>query len=46
MNGRQFDNLSFSLKDPRFQGIWSRYEEYLPIGPLRVFVRRMDDPQD
>jgi hypothetical protein len=40
MNGRPFDDLAFYLADPRFRQIWSDYEEYPPIGPLRVFVRR------
>lgn len=40
MNGRQFDDIAFYLKDPRFQQIWKNYEEYPPMGPLRVFVRR------
>jgi predicted Fe-S protein YdhL (DUF1289 family) len=43
MNGRQFDDIAFYLKDPRFQRIWANYEEYPPMGPLRVFVRRAAD---
>jgi len=46
MNGRQFDDLSFYSEDPRFQRIWRDYEEHPPMGPLRVFIRRVDDPQD
>ena len=45
MNGRQFDDIAFYLTDPRFQQIWKNYEEYPPMGPLRVFVLRADDPQ-
>ena len=45
MNGRQFDDIAFYLTDPRFQRIWENYEEYPPMGPLRVFVLRADDPQ-
>ena len=45
MNGRQFDDIAFYLTDPRFQRIWENYEEYPPLGPLRVFVLRADDPQ-
>jgi hypothetical protein len=40
MNGRQFDDIAFYLTDPRFQRIWKNYEEYPPMGPLRVFVLR------
>jgi hypothetical protein len=40
MNGRQFDDIAFYLTDPRFQKIWANYEEYPPMGPLRVFVLR------
>jgi len=43
MNGRQFDDIAFYLADPRFQRIWENYEEYPPMGPLRVFVLRADD---
>jgi len=43
MNGRQFDDIAFYLEDPRFQQIWREYEEYPPLGPLRVFVRRDAD---
>jgi len=43
MNGRQFDDIAFYLTDPRFQRIWENYEEYPPMGPLRVFVLRADD---
>jgi hypothetical protein len=43
MNGRPFDDLAFYLEDPGFRQIWSSYEEYPPIGPLRVFVRRGAD---
>lgn len=43
MNGRQFDDIAFYLSDPRFQRIWENYEEYPPMGPLRVFVLRADD---
>jgi hypothetical protein len=45
MNGRQFDDIAFYLTDPRFQRIWGEYEEYPPMGPLRVFVRRADAAQ-
>lgn len=45
MNGRQFDDIAFYLTDPRFQRIWENYEEYPPMGPLRVFVRRADAAQ-
>ena len=45
MNGRQFDDIAFYLTDPRFQRIWANYEEYPPMGPLRVFVLRSADPQ-
>jgi hypothetical protein len=45
MNGRQFDDIAFYLEDPRFRRIWQEYEEYPPMGPLRVFVRRGADPQ-
>ncbi len=45
MNGRQFDDIAFYLTDPRFQRIWENYNEYPPMGPLRVFVRRADDPR-
>jgi hypothetical protein len=45
MNGRQFDDIAFYLADPRFRRIWQDYEEYPPMGPLRVFVRRGADPQ-
>ena len=45
MNGRQFDDIAFYLMDPRFQRIWENYEEYPPMGPLRVFVLRTDDPE-
>jgi hypothetical protein len=45
MNGRQFDDIAFYLTDPRFQKIWANYEEYRSMGPLRVFVRRVDDAQ-
>ena len=45
MNGRQFDDIAFYLTDPRFQRIWANYEEYPPMGPLRVFVLRAVDPQ-
>jgi hypothetical protein len=44
MNGREFDDIAFYLKDPRFQRIWENYEEYSPIGFLRVFVLRAADP--
>jgi len=42
MNGRQFDDVAFYLEDPGFRQIWQDYEEYPPIGPLRVFVLRPD----
>jgi hypothetical protein len=45
MNGRQFDDIAFYLTDPRFRRIWENYEEYPPLGSLRVFVLRADDPQ-
>jgi hypothetical protein len=45
MNGRQFDDIAFYLKDPRFRLLWKNYEEYPPMGPLRVFVLREHDPQ-
>ena len=45
MNGRQFDDIAFYLTDPRFQRIWANYEEYPPMGPLRVFVLRTVDPK-
>jgi hypothetical protein len=45
MNGRQFDDIAFYQTDPRFQEIWANYEEYPPMGPLRVFVRRTVDPK-
>jgi hypothetical protein len=45
MNGRQFDDIAFYLKDPRFQRLWAKYEEYPPMGPLRVFVLRTVDPK-
>jgi hypothetical protein len=45
MNGRQFDDIAFYLKDPRFQNIWENYQEIEPLGPLRVFVLR-SDPTD
>jgi hypothetical protein len=45
MNGRQFDDIAFYLADPRFRRIWQDYEEYPPMGPLRVFIRRGADPQ-
>ena len=44
-NGRPFDDLAFYLEDPQFSRIWSAYEEYPPIGPLRVFVRRGESAQ-
>jgi hypothetical protein len=44
MNGVQFDDIAFYLTDPRFQRIWKNYEEYPPMGPLRVFILRADDP--
>jgi hypothetical protein len=40
MNGRQFDDIAFYLEDARFRRIWAEYEEYRPLGTLRVFVRR------
>lgn len=40
MNGRSFDDIAFYLKDPRFREIWASYEEYPPLGPLRIFVLR------
>jgi len=40
MNGRQFDDIAFYMTDSRFQRIWQNYEEYPPMGPLRVFVLR------
>ena len=46
MSGRQFDDIAFYLKDPRFQRIWKDYEEYPPLGPLRVFVLRSDGTQN
>jgi hypothetical protein len=45
MNGVQFDDIAFYLADPRFQQIWKNYEERPPLGLLRVFVLRADDPQ-
>lgn len=45
MNGVQFDDIAFYLTDPRFQQIWKNYEERPPIGSLRVFVLRAEDPQ-
>jgi hypothetical protein len=45
MNGRQFDDIAFYRTDPRFQKIWANYEEYPPMGPLRVFVLRSGRPQ-
>jgi hypothetical protein len=45
MNGRQFDDIGFYLTEPRFQKIWANYQEYPPMGPLRVFVLRSADPQ-
>jgi hypothetical protein len=45
MNGRQFDDIAFYLTDPRFRRIWKNYEELPPLGSLRVFVLRTDDPQ-
>jgi hypothetical protein len=42
MNGRQFDDIAFYMADPRFQRIWANYQEYPPMGPLRVFVRRAE----
>ena len=38
MQGRQFDDIAFYLKDSRFKRIWNNYQEYPPIGSLRVFV--------
>jgi hypothetical protein len=46
MNGRQFDDVAFYMADPRFQRIWENYQEYPPMGPLRVFVLRSDRLQD
>jgi hypothetical protein len=40
MNGRQFDDVAFYLTDPRFKQIWENYQEYPPMGSLRVFVLR------
>ncbi len=40
MNGRPFDDIAFYSEDPRFRQIWKRYEEYPPLGSLRVFIRR------
>jgi hypothetical protein len=45
MNGRQFDDIAFYLADPRFRRIWANYEEYPPLGRLRVFVLRSADPK-
>jgi len=45
MNGVQFDDIAFYLEDPRFEQIWNNYEEHPPMGPLRVFVRRTQDPR-
>jgi hypothetical protein len=45
MNRRQFDDIAFYTEDPRFRQIWQEYEEYPPLGPLRVFVRRSEDLQ-
>lgn len=45
MNGRQFDDIAFYLADPRFRRIWEKYEEYPPMGPLRVFILRKDASQ-
>lgn len=44
LNGRQFDDIAFYLADPRFRRIWANYQEYPPLGPLRVFVLRSADP--
>jgi hypothetical protein len=43
MGVRQFDDIAFYSVDPRFRRIWANYEEYPPMGPLRVFVLRKDD---
>lgn len=40
MGGRPFNDIAFYLSDPRFREIWANYEEYPPIGPFRVFIRR------
>lgn len=45
MSGRQFDDISFYRTDPRFRRIWDKYEEYPPMGPLRVFILRADHAQ-
>jgi hypothetical protein len=44
MNGRPFDDIAFYREDPRFREIWSSYDEYPSMGPLRVFVLRGADP--
>lgn len=44
LNGRLFDDIAFYSQDPRFREIWANYDEYPPLGPLRVFVRRGADP--
>jgi hypothetical protein len=44
MNRVPLDDIAFYLADPRFQQIWKNYQEYPPMGPLRVFVLRADDP--
>ena len=41
LHGRSFDDLAFYLQDPGFGKIWSDYDELRPMGPLRVFVRRV-----
>jgi hypothetical protein len=45
LNGRPFDDIAFYSADPRFRRIWANYEEYAPLGSLRVFVRRNDGPR-
>jgi hypothetical protein len=46
MNGRQFDDIAFYLAEPRFRRVWENYEEVRPLGSLRVFVLRADDPDN
>lgn len=46
MNGVQFDDIAFYLRDPRFRQIWQNYEEHPPMGPLRVFVRKGGGARD
>ncbi|MCH2185521.1 hypothetical protein MK280_06575, partial [Myxococcota bacterium] len=42
-NGR-WDVLNFLRSDPQFEAIWSQYRPAGRLGSLRVFARRLNDP--